>query len=384
MMSPRLRQFVSFAFAMALLAGAAPHARAAAGLTLTTPFPSVTASPDSRVSFDLEVDAREAGRIDLELTGVPASWSASLHGGGNVVGAVLLNGNDPAEVRLDVDVPADATGTTRFVVVASDAESRVELPIDVRVEAEATGEVSLATDFPSLRGASSTTFTFNLKVRNDKAEDLTYTGTGQGPVGWNVEVQPTGQSQAVSATVTAGAEAGLTVTVDAPDSTPAGTYPIQVVATVGTEQLEQALEVEITGSYSLELSTPTQVLSARGPSGSVTEQTFTVTNTGTAPVTGVEITASPPDDWQVEFQPTTIESIAPDQTINVTARITPSGNAIAGDYELTVRANGEEADADTEVRFTVETSILGAVIGGLLIAGAIGGLFWVFRRYGRR
>ena len=169
-----------------------------------------------------------------------------------------------------------------------------------------------------------------------------------------------------------------------PDSTPAGTYPIQVVVTVGTEQLEQALEVEITGSYSLELSTPTQVLSARGPSGSVTEQTFTVRNTGTAPVSGVEITASPPDDWQVEFAPTTIESIAPDQTINVTARITPSGNAIAGDYELTVRANGEEADADTEVRFTVETSILGAVIGGLLIAGAIGGLFWVFRRYGRR
>jgi uncharacterized membrane protein len=281
-------------------------------------------------------------------------------------------------------VPADATGNTRFVVVASDAETRVELPIDVRVQAEATGEVSLATDFPSLRGSSSTTFTFNLTVRNDKAEDLTYTGTGQGPVGWNVEVQPTGQSQAVSATVTAGAEAGLTVTVDAPDGTPAGTYPIQVVATVGTDQLEQALEVEITGSYSLDLSTPTQVLSARGPSGSVTEQTFTVTNTGTAPVTGVELTASPPDDWQVEFEPATIESIAPDQAINVTARITPSGNAIAGDYELTVRANGEEADADTEVRFTVETSILGAVIGGLLIAGAIGGLFWVFRRYGRR
>jgi len=291
-MSPRLRPIVSFIFALAVVAGAAPHARAAAGLTLTTPFPGVTTSPDSRVSFDLEVDAREAGRIDLELTGVPASWSASLHGGGNVVGAVLLNGSDPAEVRLDVDVPADATGSTRFVVVASDAETRVELPIDVRVEAEATGEVSLATDFPSLRGASSTTFTFNLKVRNDKAEDLTYTGTGQGPVGWTVNVQPTGQSQAVSATVTAGAEAGLTVTVDAPDSTPAGTYPIQVVATVGTEQLEQTLEVEITGSYSLELSTPTQVLSARGPSGSVTEQTFTVTNTGTAPVTGVEVTAS--------------------------------------------------------------------------------------------
>ncbi len=35
-------------------------------------------------------------------------------------------------------------------------------------------------------------------------------------------------------------------------------------------------------------------------------------------------------------------------------------------------------------RFTVETSLFGAVIGVVLIIVAIGGLLWVFRRYGRR
>jgi uncharacterized membrane protein len=357
---------------------------AAAGLSLTTPFPGVTSSPDSRVSFNLQVDANESGFIDMEVTGVPDSWGASLHGGGLVVNRVLLNGSDAAEVRLDVDVPADATGTTRMTVIASDDESRAELPIDVTVEAEAGGEVSLSTDFPSLRGASGTTFTFNLQVRNDRAEDLTYTGTAQGPPGWVVTAQPTGQSQAVSATVTAGAEAGLTVTVNPPESAGPGTYPIPIVVTVGTERIEQELLVEITGSYSLEISTPTQVLSARGPSGGTTEQVFTVTNTGTAPVTAIELTASPPTDWDVVFEPATIDSLAPDQPVNVTARITPSGDAITGDYELSVRASGEEADADTQIRFTVEAGILGAVLGALLIAAAIGGLFWVFRRYGRR
>ena len=47
-------------------------------------------------------------------------------------------------------------------------------------------------------------------------------------------------------------------------------------------------------------------------------------------------------------------------------------------------ANGGEADTDTELRFTVETSIIGGLLGGLLILGAVGGLFYVFRRYGRR
>jgi uncharacterized membrane protein len=368
---------------MVLAGGVAPVA-AADGLSLTTPFPAITSSPDTRVSFDLEVDANEEARIDLEVTGVPETWGATILGGAHVVNAVRVNGNESTKVRLDVDVPADATGTTRMTVIASDSESRVELPIDVTVEAEAEGEVSLSTDFPSLRGAAGTTFTFSMQVRNDKAEDLTYTGTAQGPVGWTVTAQPTGQSQAVSATVTAGGEAGLTVTVNPPDGAAAGTYPIDVMATVGTEQIEQQVAVEITGSYSLEISTPTEALSTRGPSGGTTTQVFTIRNTGTAPVTSVELTSTPPREWEVTFDTPTIETIAPDQTVNVTASITPSGNAIAGDYQLTVRADGEEADADTEIRFTVEAGVFGAVLGALLIAAALGGLFWVFRRYGRR
>jgi uncharacterized membrane protein len=384
LVSRRIREGLSLAAAGFLVLGLAVPVHAAAGLSLTTPFPGVAASPDSRVTFNLEVDANESGLIDLEIIGVPESWSASLHGGGLVVNRVLLNGSDPTEVRLDVDVPADATGTTRMTVIASDNESRVELPIDVTVEAEAEGEVSLSTDFPSLRGAAGTTFTFNMQVRNDRAEDLTYTGTAQGPPGWSITAQPTGQSQAVSATVTAGAEAGLTVTVNPPESAAAGTYPVDVVATVGTERIEHQLQVEITGSYSLEVSTPTQALSARGPSGATTEQEFTIINTGTAPVTAIELTSTPPSEWEVVFEPAAIESIPAGQTVTVKARITPSGEAIAGDYELTVRANGEEADADTEIRFTVEAGILGAVLGALLIAAAIAGLYWVFRRYGRR
>ena len=37
-----------------------------------------------------------------------------------------------------------------------------------------------------------------------------------------------------------------------------------------------------------------------------------------------------------------------------------------------------------EIRFTVEASIVGAIIGGALIVAFVVGLLWVFRRYGRR
>jgi uncharacterized repeat protein (TIGR01451 family) len=133
------------------------------------------------------------------------------------------------------------------------------------------------------------------------------------------------------------------------------------------------------------LSTPNSNLAAHGAAGSATEQQFTVTNTGTAPITGVKLTGTLPSNWKVEFTPDTIDSIAPDGVETITAKITPTGDAIAGDYALTFHATATEAARDdAELRFTIETSILGAIIGAGLIAVAIGGLYWVFRRYGRR
>jgi uncharacterized membrane protein len=52
---------------------------------------------------------------------------------------------------------------------------------------------------------------------------------------------------------------------------------------------------------------------------------------------------------------------------------------------MTFRLASEEApDVTQTYRFTVETSIIGGLIGIVLIVLAIGGLLLVFQRYGRR
>jgi uncharacterized repeat protein (TIGR01451 family) len=384
LISRRLRGVLSIALALAALAPAT-IVQAAAGLSLTTAYPSVVVSPGTTVSFDLKVSTDDPNRVDLALAGVPTGWKAELHGGGFVVGAVQTDGTDPTAVRLDVDVPNDATGTTKITLTATSTGTSVQLPLDIKVEENAGGAVTVEPDYEALRGSADQSFTFNLNVSNEKDEDLTYTSVAQGPVGWTVTVQLTGQSQAVSGTVKANGTSGATVAVQPADNAPAGTYPIQVVTTVGGEQYPIDLSVEVTGSYALTLSTPTTNLAAHGPAGGATEQQFTITNTGTAPITGVKLTGTLPSNWKVEFTPDTIDSIAPDGVETITAKITPTGDAIAGDYALTFHATATEAARDdAELRFTIETSILGAIIGAGLIAVAIGGLYWVFRRYGRR
>ena len=363
----------------------APAAIAAPALLVTTPYPAVVVAPGANVSFDISITTAEPLRVNLALTGAPASWNAAVHGGGFVVDEVQTNGKDAASVRVDLVVPPDAAGTTNMNLNATAGTLSYDLPLVVRVNASASGQLSLTSDVPSLKGPSSQTFSFNLTLNNGTAQDLTYSVNAQGPTGWNVQATLTGQSQAASAVVKAGSTSAVTVSATPPSGAAAGTYQIQVVATAGGHSETFPLTVEVTGTYTLAISTPGGLLNGHGPAGSVTPLAVTVTNTGTAAITNVKLSGTGPSGWTITFDQPTIATIAAGQPVTVNAQIKPSGDAIAGDYNLTISATGDASTTDSmQIRYTVETSILWGVVGIALIVAVVGGLWWVFQRYGRR
>jgi len=382
-----VRRWLAFpVLALLALGPLAAPAAAVDIVSVTTPYPAVVAAPGSNVSFSIDIATGSPGRVDLDVTGVPTAWTASLRGGGFVVDAVLTIADEPTNVRLDVQVPADASaGTTRITVKATSDGSAVDLALDIRVDAEATGEVTLRTDFPILQGPSDTTFNFNLTLSNGTAEDLTFAVNAVGPPGWDVAATLTGQAQAASAIVDAGGTSGVSVRVTPPEAAAADTYLVDVVATAGSRQIPLQLAVQVTGSFSLSLTSPDQRLNGHGSAGTATEQQLTITNTGTAELTDVALTASAPTGWTVTFDQETVPSIAANGgEVTVTATITASGDAIAGDYAVTFRASSQQANDSVEFRWTVETSPLWFAVGiGLIVAVGIG-LWWVFQRYGRR
>jgi uncharacterized membrane protein len=191
------------------------------------------------------------------------------------------------------------------------------------------------------------------------------------------------QTQAASVVVKAGSTSPVTVTAKPSAGAAAGTFPILVDATSGSRSANAELAVEVTGSYSLSLSTADQRLNLNATAGNTTDLTLVVTNTGTAPVEAVTMTATAPTGWTVEFDPLTV-TVQPGQPVNVVAHVTPSGDAIAGDYVTSFKATAPVANASTDIRITIETSLLWGAIGIGLIAIVLIGLLWVFRRYGRR
>lgn len=369
---------------LALLAGANP-ARAQT-VELTTPFPAVDVEAGRSVTLDITVHSPARQRVDLEVVQAPQGWTATFRGGGFVVHGVTADPDDPPRVTLDVDVPADAGRGPHTVVVQGTGSdgSTDRLAVDLVVADKVAGAVTLEGEFPRLRGGVDDTYRFSLTLRNETPRETTFALSASGPEGWQVQARPAAERQATTITVGGGGTASVDVEVTPASDATAGEYPIEVRAAGGGEEVATTLTVEIVGSYDLSLTTPSQQLNASGTAGEATQVQLLVENGGSAPLTDVSLSSSPPANWEVTFEPDSIPEIPPGAQQPVTATITPANEAVVGDYMVTLSASGAGRNASTDIRFTVETSTAWGVVGLLVIAGAGGGLYWVFRRYGRR
>ncbi|MEV4177783.1 NEW3 domain-containing protein [Nonomuraea sp. NPDC049709] len=350
-------------------------------LTLSTPYPSLVVEPGETVSLDLDVHGSPAGRVDLDVD-APKGWKTTLRGGGYVVSSVHAG---KTEVTLDVVVPAKAMGSHRVTVTAKGVGGeRDRLPLTLTVRGTG-GQSALGLDaeFAKLTGKASDTFSYTVTLRNEAPKTTTFALAVQGPTGWTVSANPSAQQRATTVKVDGGGTATINVSADPPDDVAAGAYPIRLGVTGGGRQAAAELTAEVTGTVELELSTPEDRLNASGSTGQRTRVPLVLTNKGTTPLSGVTLSGSPPSGWEVTFEPKTVD-VAPQRQARVTAVITPSDDAVTGDYMVTLTAEKDGRSSEADVRYTVETSRWWGLAGVLVIVAVAGGLWWVFRTFGRR
>ena len=391
---------IALAATALLLAGLVPTASAVTALSVTTPYPSIAVAPGSKASFDLSVTAERDGTVNLVVLGAPTGWKATLHGGGFVIQGVSVAANKPSTARLDVDIPGDTTETRATLrVEATIGGDKSDLAITVVVNADVAGDITLTTTSPTLTGSSDSPFNFDLTLTNGSAEDQTVSASATGPQGWVIATKLS-QANAASTVVKAGSTTTISITATPPAGAPAGHTDLAVSVTAGTKTIPGKLGIDITGTYTLSLGTPNDLVSAHGPAGGGTTQQIVVTNTGTSPLANVKLSYTAPTNWKVTFDTpddtiATVPALAPGQPVDsnkvtVTATIIPSGDAVTGDYKVTIKAASEAtagataANGDLPMTFTIETSPLWLLAGLGLIAVILAALFYVFRTYGRR
>jgi len=375
-------------FSLFLLTALPVHA--AGGLSISTPFPGTTVTAGKTASFSLTLDNATAIPMNaaVSVSGVPDGWTAQLLGNSNQVSRVFVRANNSATVQLSIVIPPDAKEGDYNMEVTANAEGIASdtLALTLTVSKKDVTQGSFTSQFPELQGGATTSFTFNASLTNNGSEDRYYSLTANAPDGWQVTFQPTGASASVaSMTIPAGQSQSLSIAVKPPADVKAGDYKIPITAVSTAESASLDLTVTITGNYSMTLATKDGTLNASAQVGKKTPVSLVLTNTGSVDLTAVALTSTTPTDgWAISFDNAKIDSLAAGASQDIVAYIQPDAKAVTGDYPATITATAGSTKANLDLRVAVKTSTMWGIIAVVIIVVLVGGLYLVFRKFGRR
>jgi uncharacterized membrane protein len=359
------------------------NAHAQAGLTLYAPYTNISVPPGESIDYDVDVinntDYRQT--VTVYLSGVPEGWDYTLKSGGWSVKQVAVLPGEKKTLDVQVNVPLKVDkGSYRFNVVAREYDV---LPLTVNVSEQGTYKSEFTCDQANMEGHSKSDFTFSAKLQNQTGEKQLYSLRANAPRGWQVTFKPD-YKQATSVEIDPNSTKNINIEVKPPQFLGAGTYTLPVAAVTSSTSADLELEVVITGSYEMELTTPTGLLSTRITAGDEKRVDLLVKNTGSAELRDIEFSASRPANWEVAFEPEKVPSLKAGENATVTATIEASDKAIAGDYVATITAKTPEVSDKAAFRVSVRTPMLWGWVGFAIILVALGGVYYLFRKYGRR
>ncbi|KUK46077.1 MAG: hypothetical protein XD73_1054, partial [Anaerolinea thermophila] len=276
------------------------------------------------------------------------------------------------------------TGEYKFVVRGEGDQTSAELDLVIYVEEKVPASLDFKTDLPTLKGSPDTTFRFSTTLNNNGDKDLTINLSADAPMGFLPKFSLAG-NEVSSFLLEANRSKTISIELEPITDIPAGEYPFTFYANGGELQAELILTAIVTGQQNIQVTGVDGRLSAKINAGKMTPIQLVVKNTGTAPAQGVELSASAPSGWTISFEPESIEEIPTGEQIEVTANITPSEKAIAGDYITTFKAKPiDGANETAEFRITLTTSTLWGITGVALIAVAVSVVAIAVMRFGRR
>ena len=358
------------------------------GMFLLTDYPAMSVRPGSSSTVNLRLRnyALPPERFGFTVSGAPSGWTVTLLGGGQPVAAAMASTNDSTSLQLRLDVPENAPpGSHNLTVTAKGPNNEITLPLVITLAKDLPAKLSVKPQLPSLRGTSKSTFEYQLDIKNDSGRNLVVSLGAQAPQNFEANfTEQYGSQELSSIPIDAGASKTVKLKVRPPGTIGANRYPVSVKASAEDATADATVALEITGQPKLNVAGRDGVLSARAEAGKEASIPILVTNTGTAAADEIELTSSAPGGWKIEFDPKTIDRIAPGANKEVQARVTPPEKAIAGDYAPTFNVGSRGETASQQFRVAVSTGTMWGIVGVGIIGIALLIMVGAVARFGRR
>ncbi len=167
-----------------------------------------------------------------------------------------------------------------------------------------------------------------------------------------------------------------------------GEYPITLeVTSKGLKELKDSktLTAVITATYILDLVPTNERYSTSALAGKDNYFSVEIQNNGSAAIGDITFSSDKPEGWTMGFSPEKVDSLIADGSQTIEVNIKPPPRTIAGDYSITLKAEGKQTKApDFQIRVTVETPTIWGWVGVAIIVLVIAGIIFIFMRFSRR
>ena len=367
----------------------------ARAISMAAEYPGVEIAKDEDVSLDIifHNKGRKDEDVEVWIAEKPKGWQARIKTYRFTVTGIHVPSDEDKSLTFEAN-PEEGIkpGDYQFRINARtlDGKFRMSQTVTIKItddegKSKEPKGVKLSTSYPVIRGPSDATFEFSLEVDSKLDEDAVFDLLAQGPQGWDINFKPAYETKYISSLrIKSKQSTSVAVEVKPAMGAAAGEYPINVRISSGDANAQAELAVVLTGTYGLEVGTPSGLLSLDARQGRPANMSFYVRNTGSAKNSDIKFMTFKPENWKVEFKPEKIDAIEPGDVKQVEVIITPYEDALVGDYSVVVSVEGEKEAKTIELRTTVKASAAWGWIGIGIIVVVIGGLFGLFRWLGRR
>ena len=367
----------------------------ARGLVASLAYTNLTISPDDKIRVDIKVKntGRSNETVNFEVLEKPDGWKTQIKSYSDVIGGLFLSEGEDRNLTLaafrEKEEDKLPKGEYKFTVKASTPDGALSQTSSVTVvvadKEKASQGMKINTSYPFLKGPSDSKFEFSLDINNDSDEDALFNLSAVAPEGWEASFKPAYEEKQISSLqIKANQSGSVNFQVTPPVKAEAGQYEFIVRVQSAKEKAEASVKVQLTGTYTIKTGTPSGLLSLATQKGQTGNISLFVKNEGSAPQREVTFLSFKPENWKVEFKPEKLQDVKAGEVKQVEVVITPSDDALVGDYSVAVNAQGEKSSDEVEFRITVRASSAWGWIGVGLIVLVMIFLAVMFKTLGRR
>jgi len=253
-------------------------------------------------------------------------------------------------------------------------------------------KIEIESKFPVLSAKSGEIFEFDADLKYQGAERKRFDLTLTAPTGW-ASIATAGYPEKQIPAIEMGPAEAFPVTekIKVKFGPITGKYPeagdYLLTLEVSSGALKETFEFKavVTARYEFSMTSATGRLNTEANAGEDNHFSILLTNSGSAAMENITLSSSKPEGWSVTFTPKKIDSLDSGLTQEIDVMINPPRKTIAGDYQITLRADSTEYSPDSmNLRVTVLTPTIWGWVGVIIVLVVIAGVGVIFWRLGRR